>query len=533
MEISSLVEIRGAWPHPISRLDTYVVMPPTIWSPLMNRPAQIAIALMAAGLPLLSFASSHREAPFISGMPKVDATDLYMFRSYEAGRSDYVTLIANYIPFQDPFGGPNFYPLDTKAYYAININNDGSGHANIAFVFRFSNMQKNLAVNAGGTSTPVPLINIGVVDQSGKTVNVEQSYTVQMLRDGHDERVRNATSGGDTFYRPVDNIGQKSIPNYADYAGNFTYDISIPGCNAPGRVFVGQRKEGFVINVGEIFDLVNTNPVGPRDAEPNSLSNKNVTSLALELPISCLTDGKDPVIGAWTTAEVPTVLHPGPRFTGTYDQVSRLGNPLVNEVVIGLPDKDRFNASNPLGDAQFLHYVTNPSLPVLLNALFGNAAMVPQTPRNDLVSVFLTGIKGLNQPMNVHPAEMMRLNTSIAATPPPSQNDLGVMGGDKAGYPNGRRPFDDVVDISLRAAEGALCGMTGVGTCGSETSDPNHGAAYTDGARAAGADAGSLNVSGAVNPADTYLDTFPYLETPLPGSPNGPNGVSKTPPTMP
>lgn len=499
----------------------------------MNRPAQIAIALIAAGLPLLSFASSHREAPFIAGMPKDDATDLYMFRSYEAGRTGDVVLIANYIPFQDPFGGPNFYPLDTNAYYYININNDGSAKANLSFVFRFHDMRKNLAVNAGGTSTPVPLINIGVVDQSGKSVNVEQRYTLQMVRDGNHQPVGNATRGGTDFYRPVDNIGEKSIPNYADYAGNFIYDISIPGCNAPGRVFVGQRKEGFVINVGEIFDLVNTNPVGPRNAEPNTLSSKNVTSLALEVPINCLTDGKDPVIGAWTTVSAPTALQPGSNYSGAFSQISRLGNPLVNEVVIGLPDKDRFNESNPMDDAQFLHYVTNPSFPVLLNTLFGSAAMVPQTPRNDLVSVFLTGIKGLNQPMNVHPAEMMRLNTSIDPTPPASQNDLGVMGGDKAGYPNGRRPDDDVVDITLRAAEGALCGMTGIGNCGSESSDPNHGAPYTDGAEAAGADAGSLHLGGAINPADTYMDTFPFLENPLPGSPNGPNGVSKTPPAMP
>jgi hypothetical protein len=496
----------------------------------MKRSVKLTLALIAAGAPLLSLASSHREAPFIAGLPKLDGTDLYLFRSYEPGRSGYVTIIANYIPFQDPFGGPNFYPLDTHAIYEINISNDGGAHPDISFHFRFSNMQKNLAVDAGGKSIPVPLINIGTVDQSGKNVNVEQTYTLKVVRNGSSQLADNVTSGGTTFYRPVDNIGEKSIPDYASYAGNFIYDVSIPGCNAPGRVFVGQRKDGFVVNLGEIFDLVNTNPVGPRNAEPNSLSNKNVTSLALEVPISCLTNGKDPVIGAWTTAIVPKALQPGRDYEGPYTQVSRLGNPLVNEVVIGLPDKDKFNASHPADDVQFLKYVTNPSLPVLLNVLFGNAAMVPQTPRNDLVAVFLTGIKGINQPMNVQPAEMMRLNTSIAPTPPASQSDLGVMGGDKAGYPNGRRPYDDVVDISLRAAEGALCGVAG--SCGSETSDPNHGAPYTDGAEAAGADAGSLHLGGAINPADTYLDAFPYLETPLPGSPNGPNGVSKTPPTM-
>lgn len=498
----------------------------------MKRPAQLAIALVTTCLPLLSFASSHREAPFIAGMPRADATDLYLFRSYEPGRSSYVTLIANYIPFQDPSGGPNFYPLDTHAVYSINLDTDGSGKADISYQFRFRNMQKNLAVSSGGMNIPVPLINIGTVDQRGKNVNVEQTYTVTLVRNGVRQPVGNATSGGTTFYRPVDNIGEKSIPDYASYANGFIYDISIPGCSMPGRVFVGQRKDGFVVNLASIFDLVNTNPVGPRDGEPNTLTHDNVTSIALEVPIACLRSQADPVIGAWTTAVAPAQLRVESQYHGTFLQVSRLGNPLVNEVVIGLPDKDKFNGSRPADDAQFLKYVTNPSLPVLLNVLFGNAAMVPQTPRNDLVAIFLTGVKGLNQPMNVHPAEMLRLNTSIAPTPPASQSDLGVLGGDDAGFPNGRRPFDDVVDITLRAAEGALCGATGVGTCGSETSDPNHGAPYTDGARAAGADAGSLNVGGSVNPADTYLDTFPYLEDPLPGSPNGPNGHSTTPASM-
>jgi len=301
--------------------------------------------------------------------------------------------------------------------------------------------------------------------------------------------------------------------------------VMIPGCNTPGRVFVGQRKDGFVVNVGEIFDLVNLNPLGPRNAEPNALSHKNVTSIALEVPINCLANSSEPVIGAWTTASIPSIPSiPSNRQqpSGAYVQVSRLGSPLINEVIIGLPDKDRFNGSNPYYDAQFLTYVTNPSLPVLLNALFGNAALVPGTPRNDLVAAFLTGVKGLNQPQHVRPAELVRLNTSIAPTPPAAQNDLGVLGGDLAGFPNGRRPFDDVVTIELRVAEGALCGK--IGNCGAQTSDPNKGAPYTDQSQAAGPDAAHLKVTGAINPADTYLDAFPYLNTPLPGSPNGPNG---------
>ena len=501
----------------------------------MYRPVLLATALLALTIPLPSLASSHREAPNIAGSPRVDGTDLYLFRSYESGRQNYVTVLANYIPFQDPYGGPNFYQMDPNAVYAININNDGDANADLSFQFRFTQAVKNLTVPSGGQNVAVPVINIGPVDKSGKTLNVSESYTVTVVKGGPPQwqgLAENASLGGTTFWKPADNIGEKSIPDYASYAGNFMYDITIPGCATPGRVFVGQRKEGFVVNVGEIFDLVNTNPVGPRDGEPNNLTHKNVTSIALELPIACVTNGKDPVIGAWTTASVPK--REGQHDDGNYwqdehgqwfHQVSRLANPLVNEVVIGLPDKDRFNSSDPLQDSQFLKYVTNPTLPVLLNTLFGSAALVPGTPRNDLVAAFLTGVKGVNQPLKVRPAELMRLNTSVAPTPASSQNDLGVLGGDNAGFPNGRRPYDDVTDIELRVVMGALCGK--IGTCGSQTSDPNHGAPYTDGARAAGADAATVMVTGQIDPTDTYLDTFPYLNTPLPGSPNGANGIVK------
>jgi hypothetical protein len=477
----------------------------------MNRPIFKAVGYALTALPLLSFASSHREAPLIGGMPRVDGTDVYAFRSYEPGRDQFVTLIANYIPFQDPQGGPNFYPLDTDSIYVIDVFNTGDAVSRMSFRFQFTNETKSLTVPAGNRNVPVPVINIGPVDKDGKTLNTQQSYSLMLRNGSMNQSIENASVGGTKFYKPADNIGKKSIPDYASYANNFIYDIAIPGCRTPGRVFVGQRKEGFVINVGEIFDLVNTNPVGPRDGVANDLSHKNITSLALEVPISCLTRGKDPVIGV-----VSSVLK---RNGDSYTQLSRLGNPLVNEAVIGLPDKDKFNASYPQNDAVFLTYVTNPTFPVLLNTLFGDAAKAPQTPRNDLVATFLTGIKGLNQPLKVTPAEMLRLNTSIAPTPPASQSDLGVLGNDLAGFPNGRRPYDDVADIELRALEGALCGKAG--TCGTQTSDPNNGAPYTDGSRAAGPDASNERVTGKISAGDTYLDVFPYLNTPLAGSPSG------------
>jgi hypothetical protein len=479
--------------------------------------------LAATLLPLCAVASSHREAPSIAGQPRVDGTDFYMFRSYEPGRSAYVTFIANYIPLQDPVGGPNYFNLDENAVYQINVDNNGDAVSDLSFEFSFKNTYKDLAVSAGGDKIPVPLINIGPINPAGANLNLIQSYSIALTRHGRREEIGNATLGGAVFFKPTDNIGEKSIADYAEYAGHFTYDISIPGCSAPGRVFVGQRKDGFVVNLGEVFDLVNTNPVGPRGGEPNTLSYKNVTSLALEIPIQCLTSGKDPVIGAWTTASVRTKGDWSDHEH--WQQVSRLGMPLVNELVIGLPDKDKFNASEPVHDPQFLRYVTNPSLPVLLNALFGNAAMIPAMPRNDLVAAFLTGVKGINQPLRVTPGEMLRLNTSTAPTPVAAQNDLGVLGGDLGGFPNGRRPYDDVVDITLRVAEGALCGA--IGNCGAQTKDPNNGLPYTDGARSAGPDAAHLQVTGAINPADTYLSVFPYLTTPIPGSPNGANGIVK------
>ena len=279
--------------------------------------------------------------------------------------------------------------------------------------------------------------------------------------------------------------------------------MKIPGCGN-GRLFVGQRREGFVVNLAEAFDLINLNPLGPVDGTENVLADKNVTSLAVEVPIACLTSGSDPVIGAWTTASE--------RMSGEDDpeewrQVSRLGHPLVNELVIGLKDKNRFNASEPRSDARFGTYVTNPTLPVLIEALFGVPA--PATPRNDLVAVFLTGVPGLNQPAGVRPSEMLRLNTSIAAKAPAAQSPVGVLGGDTAGFPNGRRPGDDVVDIALRAVEGVLL--------------PGHPAAVeqlTDGALSTATIA--YTPDGAVTgdaAFSLFRASFPYLQTPLSGSP--------------
>lgn len=498
------------------------------------------LALVFCLVPLAALASSHREAPFTAAHPTVDATDFYMFMSYEKGRDGYVTLVANYDPLQDPWGGPNYFALNDKAVYDIHIDNNGDAKPDITFRFDFKKKYKGLAVpSGGGKKTAVPLINIGPIKANDQSkLNRVETYTVTRYagspRSADGMQLTNTGDGSKTFTKPVDNIGNKSIPNYQAYASQYIYTVKIPGCSKPGRVFAGQRKDPFVVNLGEIFDLVHTNPAGPRDGSHNTLHYKNVTALALEVPKSCLTGGSDPVIGGWTTASLrqARVVNPSPTKPGNatvaggaYTQVSRLGMPLVNEVVIGLPDKDRFNASQPADDAQFLHYVTHPSLPALLHVLFPGATTVPHTPRKDLVAVFLTGVKGLNQPANATPSEMLRLNTSIPPTPPAKQKDLGVLAKDLAGFPNGRRPYDDVVDIELRVAEGVLCGYNKAMNCGDQTQPQNAGVPFTDGARAAGPTSALAKATGNEYATDTYLDHFPYLMSPLPGSPNGKNGI--------
>ena len=478
--------------------------------------ASVALcALAGALLPAAADASSHREAPRITEMPKLDGTDFYMFRSYETGRSDYVTLIANYLPLQDAYGGPNYFTMDDKGFYDIDIDNRGSGRPHIIFRFRFQKTNKHLAVNVGGKSVQVPLVDLGPIGVGGDATdnanqNVFETYTVSVIRENNGDRtveaVTDAGTGDSVFAKPLDNIGNKTLPDYAAYAQNFIRPITIPGCSSQGKVFVGQRKDPFVVNLGQTFDLINyADPIGEQfnNAGHDDLADKNVTSIAIEVPIACLTHGTDPVIGGWTAASNGTVNSDG---SVSHEQVSRLGNPLVNELVIGLKDKDKFNGSVPADDAQFATYVTNPSFPAIVQSVFSAAGIQAPTafPREDLVAVFLTGVTGLNQPAKLKtPSEEMRLNTSIAPTAPASQSRLGVIGGDNAGYPNGRRPGDDVVDITLRVAMGRLYTL---GLFGKPTDAPSGDQDFTDGAYV----------------DSTFFDnTFPYVKVPLAGSPNG------------
>jgi uncharacterized protein DUF4331 len=497
------------------------------------------LAVAVAGLCVatgLSQASSHREAPFITEMPKVDGTDFYMFRSYDPNAGDAVTLIANYLPLQDAYGGPNYFDLDEDAIYEIHIDNTGNAEEDLTFQFKLSNIDNPIALDVGPDGGPTESVAIPLKgatdalgtepDAVGDSFQVSQEYEVTVIsgdrRTGTRRAATNVTTGGTTFRKPVDNIGSKTFSNYANYANNHVYDIDIPNCGPNGQVFVGQRKEAFAVNLGEIFDLVNTNPLGARDGEGDGdLADKNVTSFAIEVPTACLTGTAEaapnnPVIGAWTTASVrqARVINPEPTANGkgatveggAYAQVSRLGMPLVNEVVIGLQDKDAFNASEPKDDAQFATYVTHPTLPELLQSLFGVTA--PNNfPRTDLVTAFLTGVENANQPVGVKASEMLRLNPAVAPTDLADQNDLGFVAGDSAGFPNGRRPIDDVVDVALRVAMGAL--QSDAGQMGSDA--PDGDLPYTDGVQLVGP---------MEDPANELPTSFPYLATPLAGSPN-------------
>jgi Domain of unknown function (DUF4331) len=497
----------------------------------------LALAVMAGA----ATASSHREAPFITTAPKVDATDFYMFRSYEAGRGDYVTLIANYVPLQDAYGGPNYFSLDPNALYEIHVDNNGDAKEDLTFQFRFKNTLSNggagTSLMIGGKSVGIPLIQSGAVaNVKDGNLQVAETYDITVVRGdrrtGTAQMVKNAANGSATFDKPVDNIGMKTIADYPAYAAKHVYNVNIPGCSQPGRVFVGQRQDPFAVNLGTIFDLVNapvaviTNPalIG---AAPNTIDDKNVTTLSMEVHKSCLTNGDD-VIGGWTTASLrqARLLNPSPasghqaseKAGGAWVQVSRLGMPLVNEVVIGLKDKDKFNASKPSGDGQFIDYVTNPTLPALLEIALALPGAAPTNfPRNDLVTTFLTGIKGVNQPKVVTPSEMLRLNTAIAPVAFAQQNRLGIVGNilaggaDNAGFPNGRRPKDDIVDISLVAVMGGLCVANG------NADALGFGAACKPSAVPLGATSFKLHdaVDQAVVP---LLPGFPYLNTPNPGS---------------
>ncbi len=407
----------------------------------------VAGALAASSLALLrpesGVASSHREAPAIAGDPRNDNTDVYAFVSPD--RPDTVTLLSNFIPFQEPHGGPNFYTFDTNSRYNIKIDNDGDARPDVVYQWRFRDEDRR----GNGTF----LYNNGpVTSLNDENLLFRQRYQLRRITErGTRILVR------DGIVAPS-NVGPASMPDYATLR-----DQSIKRLPGGGRAFAGQADESFFLDL-RVFDLLYGGDLS--EVGQDTLRGYNVNTLGVQIPKHELAlNGnarRNPVVGIWSTVDKWS-----PRG---FVQVSRLGNPLVNEVVVPAKLKDAFNSLSPDKDAgirQVVKRVTDPELPKLIEAIYKIPA--PRAPRNDLVQIFLTGIAKdtgpikadlnsqiLNRDVNARrfrPSEMLRLNMAVPPSRQPSR--LGVLGGDLAGFPNGRRPFDDVIDISLQAVEGA------------------------------------------------------------------------------
>jgi hypothetical protein len=377
------------------------------------------------GSPPAAQASSHREAPLISEDPSADNTDTYAFRSPD--RPDTVTIIANYIPGEDPAAGPNWYSFSPSARYVVYADKNGDGKPDVTWRFRFTN------------GAPVAFLQ-----------NTQQKYTVTRI-DGKSSRVV-----GNGLLTPPDNIGPRSTPNYHALAMAGVHDLS-----DGSKVFAGQRDDGFFGDIGSIFDLVAIREgTGATGGGKDFFAGYAVHSVELQVPLAQLDNGGNHVVGIWAASERPKITVEGKHASTRWVQVSRLGNPLINEVLIPTELKDKWNASTPDKDKQFEQYYSSPILAKLLNQLYPQFGPFQETNRSDLVSVLLTGLKQPNLNFTGDtPADELRLNLAIAPTASVGHgNRLGVLGGDLAGWPDGRRLEDDVIDIAERAVGGALIG---------------------------------------------------------------------------
>jgi len=466
---------------------------------MRNKKVMLAAMLASVGLagagPAL--AASHREAPGMAGDPTADITDVYSFVSYDQAnlnrdpKDRRVTFVMNVIPGQNPADGPNYFNFGDDVVYRINVDNDRDGKADdVVYEFRFRTRNRPVGGPGGLTSpvpylgnphiTAVPLTGITSLDGPGSEgLTRRQTYTVTEIR-GHR---RTELFRGHTLVAVPSNIGSATIPDYEKLAAQGVYSGACADGTRGVRVFAGQRAETFYIDLGAVFDTLNLRRYPPllslaEDAQKttnpfgiNRFANTNVNTIALEVPIRCLTaDGKSPsaansLIGVYasTSRQKVRVLRGNGRADdeGPLVQVSRMGNPLVNELIINTPQKDRWNASEPEDEAEFEGFYRNPVIATALELVFGFPVVPfngsPKDNRTDLISVLL---KYPNQPVNGDRcgrpcSELLRLDMSVAPTAPEKQNRLGsVLGGDPAGWPNGRRPNDDVTDIAVRVVGG-------------------------------------------------------------------------------
>ena len=455
--------------------------------------------------------SSHREAPEISKDPVADSTDVYAFVSPD--KPDTVTLIANYVPLEDPAGGPNFFEFGDDVRYRIHVDNDGDGLSNVIYEFQFTTQI---------TNPNTFLYNTGpIASLDDANWNRKQFYSVTKIVRNKDKELSRTTLGKNLTCPPC-NIGPRSTPSYANLAAAAIHPIG-----KGGQVFAGQRLDAFWVDLGSIFDLGALRPVQslhliplPNAAGRNSLQNFNCHTLAVQVPIADLTrNGKKPtdpmdstaVIGVWTSAarqKAAVRNDDGDHQSGPFVQVSRLGNPLFNEVIVPMAKKDRWNHIYPAFDSMFAAYVAHPELAVLLPILYPGAfphLAAYAKARADLEAILLTGIPsgivpGFQNFTGTTQADMLRLNVAIPASASP--NPLGLVGGDPAGFPNGRRLTDNVVTIELQAIAGLTIPLV----------DP----AFTP-------DAVVPKVSdGTTQPADAVLTPFgfPYIGVPLDGFDN-------------
>ena len=403
------------------------------------------------------FASSHREAPLISGDPSADNTDLYAFVSPNDPTK--LTIVANYIPLQQPGGGPNFHPFDQSVRYRIHIDNTGDGRDDVTYTIRFKDRAKS---GSGGVSSF--LYNNGqVTSVTDENWLAPQDFKVERMKSGDTK-----TLGSNLRTVPA-NVGPRSTPNYPALAATGVHRL-----NNGGKVYAGPRDDAFFVDLGSIFDLgglrpFNTLHVIPKAAEAgvDGVAGYNTASIVLQVPISEVRRSTSkPVIGVWASAdrrERKEISTSGKvSWSGDWVQVSRLGNPLINEVVIPRHLKDYWNSQHPSKDSQFKKYYEAPELAGLINVLYPALADVATTGRTDLSLILLKGVPGVNAISDTPVlADLLRVNTAIlpgakgacpggtASTANPDR--LAVLAGDLCGFPNGRRLVDDVTDIELRA----------------------------------------------------------------------------------